>query len=281
MPAAAATARTAAPIPGELGRIAARFGLRPWDGTTAPELVAPLADAIQQADQLWTAPQAGEVQRGVVALFGGRPPASLVGVRLWPVLTQSASGPALTLADVRHRVHAVVDVAHVPLGSASSAPRPGWVAASGVALAARMSGSHELWRHWHPELSAHAPHDWSPACDDHAHLARANAQGQFVAGIPQHDAWVMCRSWLPRGLVVPSATDVRWIVLSASDRPLREREPLVRSRWEAVSFTEFAVALCGYYEADTGLPASIAAVLRTLLPAPRSDDAETATPATP
>lgn len=248
-----------------LARIAERFGLRPWepDADTAPGSVATLAGAIQQADQLWAAPGPGEVQRGVEAIFGGRAPAALIGVRLWPVLVQSATGPAMVLADIRHRVHVVVDVPPAPV---NRAPRPGWVAAAAVAYGARMAGSHELWRHWAIELTDHAPHECTPACEGHNHLARPNAQGMLVTGIPQHDAWMMSRSWLSGELAIPSVTDTRWIVLSASPRPLRERERLVRSQWDVVSFGEFATVLAAHHDGESALAPAVATVVRMLLP---------------
>jgi hypothetical protein len=248
----------------ELARIAERFRLRPWepdDPTTGG--VTTLADAIGQADPLWTSPGPGEVQRGVDAVFGGRPPASLIGVRLWPVPVHSASGPAMVLADLRHRVHVVVDVAPAPV---NRAPRPGWVAAATIAYGARMAGSHELWRHWSIELADHAPHEWTPSCEDHDHLARPNAQGLLVTGIPQHDAWMMSRSWLSGELAVPSVTDTRWVVLSASERPLRERERLIRGQWDVVSFAEFATVLTAPHDEDATLPPALATVVRMLLP---------------
>jgi hypothetical protein len=248
----------------ELARIAARFELQPWDpAALRPAGVTVLADAIQQAGQLWTSPGPAEVQRGVEAIFGGRPPASLIGVRLWPVLVQSTSGPALVLADIRHRVHVVVDVAPAPV---NRAPRPGWTAAAAIAYGARMPGSHDLWRHWSIELADHAPHEWVASCEDHNHMPRPNAQGLLVTAIPQHDAWMMSRSWLPGEFTVPSVTDTRWVVLSASVRSLRVRERLVRSQWDAVSFADFAGALTEHYAEDPTLPFTIATVVRMLLP---------------
>ena len=257
------------PVTGELGRIARRFGLQAYDDAAAPSSVPSLAAAIQQAAHLWAAARPGQLQEGVSAVFGARAPASLIGARLWPVLTESGSGPALMLADGRRRVHVVVDVAHLPSGRPV---RPEWVPAAGIAPSARMSGSHQLWRHWHGELSAHTPHAWTPACDDHVHLARPNVQGQLVAGLPQHDAWVMSRSWLPSRFVVPFTSDTRWIVLSASERPLAERDHLIRSRWDAVSFEEFAAVVAAHHGADATLHPSIATVLRMMLPtAPYGD----------
>jgi hypothetical protein len=247
-----------------LGRIAERFELRPWDPQAVrPAGITVLAEAIAQAAQLWTAPGPGELQRGVEALFGGRAPATLIGIRLWPVLVQSASGPALVLADIRHRVHVVVDVAPAPL---NRAPRPGWTAAAAIAYGARIPGSHELWRHWSIELADHAPHEWMASCEDHNHMARPNAQGLLVTGIPQHDAWMMSRSWLPAELTVPSITDTRWVVLSASARPLRERERQVRSQWEVVSFADFATTLTAHHAEDPTLPFAVATIIRMLLP---------------
>ncbi len=247
-----------------LTRIAARFGLRPWDGTAGAGTVLTLAGAIQQVDQFWTAPRAGEVQRGVTALCGGRVPSALVGMRLWPTLSHSASGPALVLTDIHRRVHVVVDIAHL---SSGRPVRPGWVPASSIAMAPRMPGSHPLWRHWQIELADHAPHEAGTACDDHTHLARPNAQGRWVTGIPQHDAWMMSRAWLEDELVLPSVTDVHWVVLSASPRALRERDALIRSRWDVVSFAEFAKLVVAEHEEDARLPEPIASVLRMMLPA--------------
>lgn len=248
----------------ELARVLAQFRLPPWDHESAQVCAASLALAIQQADALWAAPGTGEVQRGLNAVCGGRPPASLGGVQLWPVLVESGSGPALVLADVRHRVHVVVDIA---LGPSGRPRRPGWVTAATVTHSARMPGSHPLWRNWQIELSDHAPHDWAPACEDHTHLARPNAQGKLVTAVPQHDAWMMSRSWLSAELTLPSVLDVRWVVLGASRRPLRERDPLIRSQWDAVCFAEFAVAVSEQYDDQTPPPASVATVLRMMLPA--------------
>jgi hypothetical protein len=246
-----------------LARIAARFGLSPWeDGAEAGAGLA-LADALYQCDPFWTTPRPGELQRGVHLLCGGRAPGALAGMRLWPVLGQSASGPALVLADIRHRVHVVVDVAQ----TGSGVPvRPGWVPASVVAPAPHMPGSHPLWRHWQIELADHAPHEPVAACADHTHLARPNAQGRFLTGIPQHDAWMMSRSWLPDDLVLPSVTDVHWVVFGSSSRSLRERDPLIRSRWDVVSFADFAELLAAGYEQDATLPPAVATVVRMLLP---------------
>jgi hypothetical protein len=248
----------------ELSRVLAPFALPPWDHEAAPVSGPALALAITQADPLWAAPRTGEVQRGLDAICGGRAPASLVGVQLWPVLVDSASGPALVLADVRHRVHVVVDIALAPSGRSR---RPGWVAAAGITHSARMPGSHPLWRHWQIELSDHAPHDWTPACDDHLHLARPNAQGHLITAVPQHDAWMMSRSWLSAELALPSVLDVRWVVLGPTRRPLREWDPLIRGQWDTVSFSDFATVVAGPADADAPLPGSIATVLRMLLPA--------------
>jgi hypothetical protein len=248
-----------------LERVLARFALPPWDHETAPVSGPALAAAISQAETLWAAPRATEVQRGVHAICGGRPPASLIGVQLWPVLLESASGPALVLADVRHRVHVVVDIALAPNGRPR---RPGWVAAATITHSARMPGSHPLWRHWQIELSDHAPHDLGAACADHTHLARPNAQGHMTTGVPQHDAWMMSRSWLRSELALPSVPDVRWIVLSPTRRPLRDRDPLIRGLWDTVSFSEFATAIAGPPDADAPpLPPSVGTVLRMMLPA--------------
>jgi hypothetical protein len=221
-----------------------------------------LGAALAQADLLWDAPRPGEAQPGLTAVFGGFPPASLIGVRLWPVLVRPHGAAVLVLADVRHQVHVVVEVASAIDGQT---PRPKWVSAASISHGTRLPGSVELWRHWAIELSDHAPHEWSAGCDGHNHLPRPNAQGHLVTAIPQHDAWVMSRTWLPGELVVPSVTDVRWLVLSASDRPLKEREPQVRSRWDAVSYADLAGALAARY-ADTALPDAVAAVLELLPP---------------
>ena len=242
----------------------APFALPLWDHEAAPVSGSALALAITQADPLWAAPRTSEVQRGLDAICGGRAPAALVGVQLWPVLLDSASGPALVLADVRHRVHVVVDIA---LAAGGRPRRPGWVAAAAITHSVRMPGSHPLWRHWQIELSDHAPHDWTPACDDHAHLARPNAQGHLVTGVPQHDTWMMSRSWLSAELALPSVPDVRWVVLGPTRRPLRERDPLIRGQWDTVSFSEFAGVAAGPPDADAPLAASVATVLRMLLPA--------------
>jgi hypothetical protein len=248
-----------------LERVLARFALPPWDHETAPVSGPALVAAISQAETLWAAPRATEVQRGVHAICGGRPPASLIGVQLWPVLLESASGPALVLADVRHRVHVVVDIALAPNGRPR---RPGWVAAATITHSARMPGSHPLWRHWQIELSDHAPHDLGAACAAHTHLARPNAQGHMITGVPQHDAWMMSRSWLRSELALPSVPDVRWIVLSPTRRPLRDRDPLIRGLWDTVSFSEFATAIAGPPDADAPpLPPSVGTVLRMMLPA--------------
>ena len=256
--------------PGELGRLAARFGLHPWDAgdrpaAGPPSSVPPLAVAIQRAAPLWSPPRGGgEVPLGVSALCGGHPPASLIGVPAWPVLIGSGSGPALVLADLSCRVHVVVDVAHSPSGHPV---RPRWIPAGVIAHGARMPGSHPLWRHWAPELCAHAPHAAAPTCESHTHLARPNAQGQLVTGVPQHDAWVMSRSWLPPEYVVPSAADAKWVVLGASDRPPRERDQLIRSRWDAVSFEQFAAVVAARHADDVTLPPALAVVLRMMLAA--------------
>ena len=252
-----------AEIPGELGRIAERFGLRPWSSTLTPTASSPLAAAIQRADSLWTAPRAGQVQAGIDVLCGARAPESLIGVEVWPVVIQSGGGPALVLVDLNRRVRIVVDVGHL---AAHGSTQPRWVPAATVARSARMPGSIPLWQHWRPELSAHTPHDWAGACEDHTHLDRPNVQGQLATAIPQHDAWVMSRSWLPAELVLPSATDARWVVLGASDRPLRQRDRLIRSTWDAVSFEEFAAALSAHHAVDPPLDPSIATVLRMMLP---------------
>lgn len=256
-PAGAAAPVTPAQPVGELARIAARFGLQPPDPAAGPSL----AEAIVHADELWTAPRPGEIQRGVGAMFGGCPPVSLTGIRLWPVFGGSQREPDLILADALNRAHVVVDVAP----TASAAP-PAWVAAADVARCPRMPGSHQLWRHWQPELGARVPHDWTPACEGHTHLARSDLHGHQVSAIPQHDAWVMSRSWLPREVTMPSADDVRWIVLTASDQPLRERQPLIRSRWDSVSFARFATVVTEPYDDDASLSPSLAAVLRLMLP---------------
>jgi hypothetical protein len=248
-----------------LDLIAARHGLLPWDHTQAPVTGLTLASAIQQARALWGPPGYGRMQPGVSAVCGGRPPASLLGRQLWPVLVQSASGPALVLTDIRYRIHVVVDVAHT-LGGWP--PRPRWVPAAVVAHGVRLPGSHPLWRRWQFELSDRAPHDWAPSCADHLHLGRPNPQGRLVTGIPQHDAWAMSRSWLSAKLGLASVTDVRWVVLSATDRPVRERESQIRSHWDAVSFAEFATAALAEYDDDAPLPTSLAAVLRMMRPAP-------------
>lgn len=247
-----------------LERVLAPFALPPWNHESAPVSAPALALAITQADPLWAVPRAGEVQRGVDAICGGRASASLVGLQLWPVLLESTSGPALVLADVRRRVHVVVDIALAPSGRPR---RPAWVAAAAITHSARMPGSHPLWRHWQIELSDHAPHEWGPACADHTHLARPNAQGHMITGVPQHDAWMMSRSWLSTELALPSVPDVRWIVLGPSRRPLRERDPLIRGQWDTVSFSEFAAAAAGPFDADVPLAASVGTVLRMLLPA--------------
>jgi hypothetical protein len=249
----------------ELERVVARFALPPWDHDATPVSGPALAAALWQADPLWAAPRAGEVQRGLDAICGGHPPAALIGVQLWPTLLESASGPALVRADVRHRVHVVVDI---PLAPTGRPRRPGWVAAASITHSARMPGSHPLWRHWQIELSDHAPHDWGAACADHTHLARPNAQGHLITGVPQHDAWMMSRSWLSPELALPSVPDVRWIVLGPTRRPLRERDPLIRGQWDTVSFGEFASAVAGQPDADAPqLPASVGTVLRMMLPA--------------
>jgi hypothetical protein len=222
-----------------------------------------LCAALAQADLLWDAPRPGEAQSGLTAVFGGFPPASLIGVRLWPVLVRPHGAAVLVLADVRHQVHVVVEVASAIDGQS---PRPKWVSAASISHGARLPGSVELWRHWAIELSDHAPHAWSSGCDGHNHLPRPNAQGHLVTAIPQHDAWVMSRTWLPTDLVVPSVTDVRWLALSASDRPLKEREPDLRSRWDAVSYADLAGALVGRYETDSALPDAVGAVLELLPP---------------
>jgi hypothetical protein len=77
---------------------------------------------------------------------------------------------------------------------------------------------------------------------------------------------MMSRSWLPGEFTVPSVTDTRWVVLSASARSLRVRERLVRSQWDAVSFADFAGALTEHYAEDPTLPFTIATVVRMLLP---------------
>ena len=253
----------AAVIPGELGRIAERYGLRPWSSTATPTAVSPLAAAIQRADVLWAAPRAGQVQTGTDLLCGGRAPESLIGVEAWPVVLQSGGGPALVLVDLNRRVRVVVDVG--PMAVHGSA-QPGWVPAATVARCARMPGSFQLWQHWRPELSAHTPHDWSAACEDHTHLDRPNAQGQLTTAIPQHDAWTMSRSWLPTELVLPAASDARWVALNASDRPLRQRNRLIRSTWDVVSYEEFAAGLAAHRAADPPLDPAIATVLRMMLP---------------
>jgi hypothetical protein len=251
--------------------IAARHGLPPWDHGQAPVTGLALASAIQQARALWGPPGSGRMQPGVYAVCGGRPPASLLGRQLWPVLVQSDSGPALVLTDIRYRIHVVVDVAHT-LGGWP--PRPRWVPAAAVAHSARLPGSHPLWRRWQFELNDRAPHDWTPSCADHLHLGRPNAQGRLVTGIPQHDVWTMSRSWLPSELRLPSVTDVRWVVLSATDRPIRERESEIRSRWDAVSFAEFAAAALAEHDSEAPLPTSLAAALRMMRPLPVPADAE-------
>jgi hypothetical protein len=243
--------------PDALAELATRFGLRPYGEVDA----AALTTAIALADPLWAAPRAGEMQAGVAAFFAGFPPAGLVGSRVWPIPVRSASGPALVLADVRHRVHAVVDVALSPAGRA---PRPPWVAAAAISYGARMAGSADLWRHWAIELTDHAPHEWTPGCEGHHDLPRPNAQGLLVTAIPQHDAWVMSRSWLPSEFVVPSVTDVRWIALSPAERSVKEREAAIRSRWDSVSFAAFGTALAARY--DDALPDPVATILRMLLP---------------
>lgn len=230
---------------------------------------ATLAAAIAQTAPLWSPPAPAEVQRGTSAVCGGRPPVSVVGVQLWPVLPESTSGPALVLADIRRRIHVVVDVTPV----AARTPRPGWVAASGIVHAARLPGSHPLWRHWQFELADHAAHEPSPACDGHVHLARPNAQGRLQTGLPQHDAWMMSRSWLPAELALPSTTDVRWVVLSSSDRPLRLREPSIHGTWDAVSYAEFAAGATTGYDPDEPLPASVAALLDLMAVAPPDEPA--------
>lgn len=246
----------------ELAQLAARFGLAPWDVRT-DDAPPSLAAAIAAAGPLWGAPRAGEVQPGVTAIFGGHPPASVVGVRLWPVPVSTESGPALVLADIRHRVHVVVDAVRLPNGAA---PQPGWAAAATVSYGARLPGSSELWLHWAPELADHAPHEWTTGCDVHAHLARPNAHGQWVTAIPQHDAWMMSKSWVSPELVVPSIADVRWVVLSASARPLKQRELKIRSRWDVVSFAAFGTAVAAGYDEHAPLPTSVARLLRLLLP---------------
>jgi hypothetical protein len=227
-----------------------------------------LAGLIQRTDGLWIAPRAGEVQPGVNAVFGSRPPTELIGVRLWPVLISSGHGPALVLVDIHYRVRVVVDVARAPGGLPY---RPGWVAAATVSYGARMPGSHELWLDWARELSEHAPHDWTPACAEHAHLPRPDPHGQYVTAIPQHDAWLMSRSWVPSDLIVPSIADVRRIVLSRSERPLRARERRIRSRWDAVSFAQFGGVVEGCVGADT-------AVLRAIEPLMRGTDMQSECP---
>lgn len=251
--------------------IAARYGLAPWDHGQDPVNGVMLASAIQQARALWGPPGIGGMQPGVTAVCGGRPPASLLGRQLWPVLVQSASGPALALTDIRYRIHVVVDVAHTIAGWP---PRPGWVPAAAVAHGARLAGSHPLWRRWQFELSDRTPHDWAPSCGDHTHLHRPNAQGRLVTGIPQHDAWTMSRSWLSSELALSSVTDVRWVVLSATDRPVRERESQIRSYWDAVSFAEFSTAVTAEYDSEVPLPPSVARVLRMMQPIPAQTCAE-------
>jgi hypothetical protein len=223
--------------------------------------VQALAAAIAQVGELWAAPRPGQVQDGVAAVCGGRVPASLLGIRLWPVLSQSGARPALLLADIHHRVHVVVDIV-----TTDRTLRPSWVAAATVDRGPRAPGSHYLWRHWNPELFAHAPHDWTSACDEHAHLARADAQGRLVAAVPQHDAWVMSRSWLAAELVMVSITDVHWVVLSPSAHPLRERDRRIQSQWQAVSFDDFAAVLATHHDADAALPYSDATLLQLMLP---------------
>lgn len=251
---------TAPAATGELGRMAERFGLRPRDDTTTAGQAAALAAAIQCADPLWTPPRPGQVQRAAQALCGGRAPDRLIGVELWPVVTQS--GPALVLADARRRARVVVDVHPARAG----VHRPRWVAASAVVHSARMPGSFALWQHWRPELTAHAPHDWTPTCDGHVHLDRPNAQGMWTTAIPRHDAWMMSRSWLPAEIVLPHSTDARWIVLGPDDRPLRQRDPLVRSTWDVVCFEEFAAVMAAHFGTDAALDPAVATVVRLMLP---------------
>jgi hypothetical protein len=232
-------------------RIAGEYGLRAD--------ASDLAEALVQADALWTPPRPGTLAPGVTALWPELVPPSLVGVRLWPALVAAASGPALVLADVRGGIRVILDLARAD-------SRPGWVAAAAVARAARMPGSHQLWRHWQPELAAHAAHDLAPSCDGHTHLARPDVRGQYATALPQHDAWQMSRSWVPAELNPTLVEDTHWVVLGESDRPLRERNPEIRGRWDVTGLDEFAAALVAPYSPPGPLPPDVAAVVRAMLP---------------
>lgn len=247
------------------GRDRSQHPAPPRASAAAPTPASPaaVAEALVGAPELWTAPRTGEVQLGAAALCGGRAPRRLAGMQLWPALTRS--GPALVLGDAHRRVRVVVDVE-----PAIAAPprRLEWVPAGTVAPLPRMPGSHRLWRRWQPELIAAAAHEWGPACEEHAHVSRAGAQGQLVAGIPRHDAWVMTRAWLPEALLLPDVSDVHWVLLSASDQPARGREPLLHSHWDAVSYAELAGVLARWRAGRPAPAPGIAAVLQLVLPGP-------------